>query len=86
MTMAASPDPDTLLGALMSPDNAVRRNAEATWEDMKRQVPDEVCSWCRDSSPSIIRSYCILVLYSTVCSSSSVSMFVQQYGCMLANY
>ncbi|CAM9895458.1 unnamed protein product, partial [Ectocarpus sp. 12 AP-2014] len=31
-----------LLGALMSPDNTVRRKAEVVWEDMKMRLPDEV--------------------------------------------
>lgn len=31
-----------LLGALMSPDNAVRQKAEVVWEDMKMRLPDEV--------------------------------------------
>ncbi|CAN0371135.1 unnamed protein product [Ectocarpus sp. 8 AP-2014] len=33
-----------LLGALMSPDNTVRRKAEVVWEDMKMRLPDEVRS------------------------------------------
>lgn len=40
--MATRPDFDALLGAFMSPDNAVRRQAEGVWEDMKKRAPDEV--------------------------------------------
>lgn len=37
-----------LLGAFTSPDNAVRRRAEAAWEDMKARLPDEVGAEMRD--------------------------------------
>lgn len=40
--MATQANMDALLSAFMSPDNAVRSKAEAAWEDMKRQVPDQV--------------------------------------------
>lgn len=40
--MATTPSFDVLLGAFMSPDNAVRRQAEVMWEDMKQRAPDEV--------------------------------------------
>lgn len=40
---AAQLESDALLSAFMSSNNDVRRQAEATWEDMKQCVPDEVC-------------------------------------------
>lgn len=40
--MAARPDFNFLLKAFTSPDNGVRRQAEAAWEDVKCQLPDEV--------------------------------------------
>lgn len=44
--MAARPDFDLLLNAFTSADNGVRRQAEAAWEDVKRQRPDEVRTPC----------------------------------------
>lgn len=32
-----------LLAAFTSPDNGVRRRAEAAWEDIKMRLPDQVC-------------------------------------------
>lgn len=44
--MTTLPNFESLLGAFMSPDNTVRRQAEGVWEDIKRRAPDEV--WLRE--------------------------------------
>lgn len=69
--MAARPDFDLLLKAFTSPDNGVRRQAEAAWEDVKRQLPDEVrtprCrtatylvpgTWYHDTLTYVLRTSC----------------------------